>query len=93
MAETRCFPGCSGVSEKDREGEELSSVARQMRAASPYISAVWKLVGGAVFGVLAGYFLDKWLGTTPWILVGLSALGISVGFYGFIRDMLRLGKR
>lgn len=75
------------------DGSELSPTARGMRAAVPYMNAVWKLVGGAVFGVLAGYFLDRWMGTTPWILVGLSAVGISVGFYGFLRDMLRMGKR
>ncbi|PTL84537.1 AtpZ/AtpI family protein [Vitiosangium sp. GDMCC 1.1324] len=78
---------------EDKEGGELSDTARQMRAAEPYISAVWKLVGGAVVGVLGGYFLDKWLGTTPWLLVGLSLAGISVGFYGFLREMARLGKR
>ena len=64
-----------------------------MRAAQPYLNAVWKLVGGAAFGVLAGFFLDRWLHTTPWILVGLSTAGIGVGFYGFIRDMTRLGKK
>ncbi|MBI3184469.1 MAG: AtpZ/AtpI family protein [Myxococcales bacterium] len=64
-----------------------------MRAASPYISAVWKMVGGAAVGVLGGYFLDNWLGTTPWLLVALSVVGISVGFYAFIREMSRLGKR
>ncbi|MFZ5468657.1 MAG: AtpZ/AtpI family protein [Myxococcota bacterium] len=68
-------------------------MARLMRAASPYLSAVWRLVGGAVFGVLAGYWLDKWLGTTPWLLVALSTVGISVGFYAFIRSMLLLGKK
>lgn len=64
-----------------------------MRAAAPYVSAVWQLVGSAVFGVLAGYWLDKWLGTTPWVLVGLSTVSISVGFYAFIRSMLKLGKK
>jgi ATP synthase protein I len=64
-----------------------------MRNAQPYVAAVWKLVGGAAAGVLGGYLLDRRLGTTPWLLVGLSTLGIVVGFYGFIRDMLRLGKR
>jgi ATP synthase protein I len=78
---------------RGQDGEELSEAARQLRAAQPYISAVWKLVGGAAFGVLAGYFLDRWLGTTPWVLVGLSAVGISVGFYGFIHDMMRLRKQ
>ena len=82
------------MAEKGDSGDDgLSPVAREMHAAQPYIGAVWKLVGGAVFGVLAGYFLDKWLHTTPWILVGLSVVGISVGFYGFIRDMLRMGKK
>ena len=78
---------------EDTEGSELSDTARQMRAAQPYISAVWKLVGGAVVGVLGGYFLDKRLGTAPWLLLGLSVVGISVGFYGFLHEMARLGKR
>jgi ATP synthase protein I len=73
--------------------EELSAAAKQMRAAEPYISAVWKLVGGAVVGVLGGYLLDEWLGTKPWLLVALSVVGISVGFYAFLRAMLQLSKR
>ncbi len=73
--------------------EELSTAAKQMRAAEPYISAVWKLIGGAVVGVLGGYLLDDWLGTKPWLLVGLSVVGISVGFYAFLRAMLQLSKR
>jgi ATP synthase protein I len=77
---------------EDKDGE-LSPVARQMRSAEPYISAVWQLVGGAVVGVLGGYFLDKWLGTAPWLLLGLSLVGIAVGFYGFLHNMARLGKK
>jgi ATP synthase protein I len=78
---------------EDTKGDELSETARQMRAAEPYIAAVWKLVGGAVVGVLGGYFLDRWLETSPWFLLGLSLVGISVGFYGFLHEMTRLGKR
>jgi len=85
MAEER--PGNRG------EDDELSTAAKQMRAAEPYISAVWKLIGGAVVGVLGGYLLDEWLGTKPWLLVGLSVVGISVGFYAFLRAMLQLSKR
>ncbi len=73
--------------------QELSSAAKQMRALEPYISAVWKLVGGAAVGVLGGYFLDEWLGTRPWMMVALSLVGISVGFYAFLRAMLRLPNR
>ncbi|HYI01228.1 AtpZ/AtpI family protein, partial [Hyalangium sp.] len=79
--------------EKGKEGSELGSTARQMQAAMPYIAAVWKMVGGAVVGVFGGLFLDRWLGTTPWLLVGLSVLGIGVGFYGFLHEMTRLGKK
>lgn len=75
------------------DGSELSPTARQMRAAQPYIAAVWKLVGGAVVGVLGGRWVDRWLGTEPWALVALSVVGITAGFYGFLRDMARLGKR
>ena len=77
----------------NREEPELGRAARQLRAAEPYISAVWKLVGGAAVGVLGGYFLDRWLRTTPWLLVALSTIGIAVGFYGFLHDLLRTNKR
>ncbi|HVG60037.1 MAG TPA: F0F1 ATP synthase assembly protein I, partial [Hyalangium sp.] len=51
-----------GSKAQRQEDRELSSTARQMRAAAPYISAVWKMVGGAVVGVLGGLLLDRWLG-------------------------------
>jgi len=73
--------------------EELSTAAKQMRAAEPYISAVWKLIGGAVVGVLGGYLLEDWLGTKPWMLGGLSLVGISLGFYALLLGMLQLSKR
>ena len=79
--------------EDGRDGDGLSNTARAMRGAQPYLAAVWKLVGGAAVGVIGGMLLDRWLGWTPWGLVGLSVVGICVGFYGFIHDMLRLDKR
>ena len=77
----------------NREEPGLGRAAQQLRAAEPYISAVWKLVGGAAVGVLGGYFLDRWLRTTPWLLVVLSTIGIAAGFYGFLHDLLRTNKR
>ena len=74
----------SMAEKQPQDGSELSETARQMRSAEPYISAVWKLVGGAVVGVVGGYLLDRWLGTGPWLLLGLSLVGICVGFYGFL---------
>jgi ATP synthase protein I len=43
--------------------------------------------------VLGGYWLDRWWGTQPWLLVGLSLVGICVGFYAFLHEMTRLGKK
>lgn len=78
---------------KERRGSELSPTARQLHAAMPYMSAVWKMVGGGAVGVIGGMLLDRWLGTEPWMLVGLSVVGIAVGFYGFFHDMNRLGRK
>jgi ATP synthase protein I len=39
---------------------------------------------GATIG---GYFLDRWLGTNPWLtLVGL-VVGVAAGFRGFFRSV------
>ncbi len=82
-----------GQGEKKTPDDGLGPTARQLHAAQPYVGAVWKLVGGGVVGVLGGYFLDQWLSTTPWMLVALATVGIGVGFYGFIREMNRLGRK
>ena len=81
------------MADEGRDEDGLSQTAREMRQAQPYLAAVWKLVGGAVVGVIGGYFLDKWMGWKPWGMVGFSVVGIGAGFYGFIHDMLKLGKR
>ena len=33
----------------------------------------------------AGWFLDKWLGTQPWLLVIGIVLGSAIGLYEFVR--------
>jgi ATP synthase protein I len=45
---------------------------------------------GATIG---GYFLDRWLGTTPWLtLIGL-AVGVVAGFRGFFRSVKNAERR
>jgi ATP synthase protein I len=45
---------------------------------------------GATIG---GYFLDRWLGTTPWLtLIGL-AVGVAAGFRGFFRSVKNAERR
>lgn len=36
-------------------------------------------------GLFLGYFLDRWLGTAPWLLLSLTVLGIVSGLLSLFR--------
>jgi ATP synthase protein I len=57
------------------------------------MDASWQLVGSLGLWTLVGWFLDKKLGTGPWLLVVGSLLGIGLGFYLFFRVIADIGKR
>ena len=63
------------------------------RKAQPYIDASWQLAGSVGLGTLLGWWLDKKLGTGPWLLVGGALLGIGIGFYAFFKALTVLGKK
>ena len=44
-----------------------------------------ELIGGMVGGALIGWVLDRLLGTTPWLLLGLLFLGTAAAFRNIIR--------
>jgi ATP synthase protein I len=67
-------------------------VASSYRKAGPYLAASWQLSGSVALWVLIGYFLDKWLKTTPWLLVAGAVLGIGLGFYLFFTALSAIGK-
>jgi len=48
-----------------------------------------QLVTATFIGLAMGYFLDKWLGTSPWLLIIFLILGIVAGF----RDVFLEAKR
>jgi len=43
------------------------------------------LVSAVVIAGLAGYLLDRWLGSSPWLMILLGGFG----FYAGVRDVLR----
>ncbi|GAA0727865.1 AtpZ/AtpI family protein [Sphingomonas japonica] len=51
-----------------------------------------ELIGGMVGGALIGWVLDRLLGTSPWLLLTLLALGIVVAFRNIIRISNRRAK-
>ena len=46
---------------------------------------VSQLVGGPLGGAVVGWVLDQWLGTAPWLLLGLMFTGFIGGFISVMR--------
>jgi len=91
----RCYTPAGSLEDgrKDEDGSELSPEARAQRAAAPYISAVWRVVGGVLVGAGAGWFADAKLHSSPWgLIIGLF-LGMGVGFYAMIQGLNSMNKR
>ena len=44
-----------------------------------------ELIAGLAGGGLMGWLFDRWLGTTPWLLLVMLFLGIAVAFRNIIR--------
>jgi ATP synthase protein I len=45
------------------------------------------LVLSTVIGLAGGYYADRWLGTTPWLLLSGLILGIVAGFVNLFRSV------
>lgn len=54
-----------------------------------YAAAI-SLFAAVVSGLIAGWLLDRWLGTKPWLLVTGLILGSAAGFYELIRASSKL---
>jgi ATP synthase protein I len=69
-------------------GEEQSA----WRALGELSTVGMTLVLATVIGLAGGYYLDKWLGTSPWLtLIGLG-FGIAAGFVNLFRTVNRAGR-
>ena len=53
-------------------------------------AAAFSLFAAVVSGLIVGWFLDRLLGTSPWLLVVGLVLGAAAGFYEFIRSTSKL---
>ncbi|HEY6048466.1 MAG TPA: AtpZ/AtpI family protein [Sphingomicrobium sp.] len=43
------------------------------------------MVGGPMGGAIAGWLLDRWLGTAPWLMLGLMFTGFAGGLINVVR--------
>jgi ATP synthase protein I len=69
----------------DSPHESASSQRGWGRAMSLGFRVVTELVAGIVVGGGIGYLLDKWLSTTPLLLILFLLLGTAGGFWNVIR--------
>jgi ATP synthase protein I len=69
-------PKSSPILEKTKQVGNDSAVAMEL----PFT-----LAGAVVIGGLLGYFLDKWLHTSPWLLMVFGGLGFVAG----VREVIR----
>jgi ATP synthase protein I len=72
-------PGHAETGPAPRSSADMSGFARGMRLSA-------ELVGGVVIGVILGWLLDRWLGTTPWGLIVFLLLGFAAGVLNVMRS-------
>ena len=65
-----------------------SSLAEAMRRLAPFLSLGWTFALTVGVGVAAGWWLDRWLATSPWLLLAGTFLGIAAAFVGFFRTVM-----
>ena len=54
-------------------------------AAGLAMRAITELLVGIVVAMIGGYYLDKYLGTTPWLMIGLLPVGMAAGVVNVLR--------
>src|SRR5256885_14085247 len=60
--------------------------------AGPAAGASYTLIGAIILLGGIGYAVDRWLGTSPWVLLGGLVVGIVVGMYEAAVDGLERWK-
>lgn len=64
----------------DRLNRQQKSQTPLLRRASLYIGLAFEIPGTILGGLLAGYFLDNYLGTSPWFLIAFTVIGFAAAF-------------
>ncbi len=59
----------------------MSEERRQLIRSVGFLSTVGtSMVASTFIGLAMGYYLDKWLGTSPWLTLLFLGFGIAAGF-------------
>jgi ATP synthase protein I len=70
---------------KENSAPQISPARKMADKSALALELPFTLVGAVVAGGGFGYLLDKWLHTSPWLMVVLGGLG----FVGGVREVIR----
>ena len=59
----------------------------------PYLGVGLEFAVSLLLFIFLGRYLDKLLGTEPWLFISGSALGFIVGFYSLVKTLDSLSRR
>lgn len=75
---------------KRKPGMSEGTIMRQL---APYLSLGTQLAATILLLGGAGWYADKYFGTTPWMLVGGLSMGSVVGMMQFLRSVSKFSER
>ena len=72
---------------QEREDKRVRQVRSRSSSGSTALGmrVVTELLAGVFGGLALGWFLDNWLGTSPWLLFLMLALGMVTAFRNVVR--------
>lgn len=71
-------------------GDERDKRQRFYRLAGELINIGLVFPAAIAVGYVIGYFLDRWLGTGPWLVVAFSIAGAAAAFVNLFRVASRI---
>lgn len=69
----------------DRPSKRPDSQTPILRRAGLYLGVAFELPGTIIGGLVVGYFLDRYLGTSPWFLIAVTAIAFAGAFVRLVR--------
>jgi len=66
---------------RNKKRHAINEERRQLMRSLTFLSSIGiSMVAASFIGLFIGYYLDKWLGTSPWMTLVWLAIGIASGF-------------
>jgi ATP synthase protein I len=69
----------------DRPNSRQDDPTPFLRRAGLYLGVAFELPGTIIGGLVVGYFLDQYLGTSPWLLIACTAIAFVGAFVRLVR--------